>query len=736
MKLKLLLPALLIFILFAILSCSDDGGSSDPPTANFEYGESKTYSIDENTETIEDELTGMTYWLPFGGNGELTVSQIVDGPPNTYPGTGFSVEYSGDSELMLVVDFSEESDEYPQLYIWEKPICIIDDDHGTGERWSGVPPDAVFGEGNMSYFLDMGSYQQFSASKREVILASKKKNYWLAKIPDAAELSDIRLYSRLQIEDYRDEFFDELSPVLRPTAETKSKIRAFSLIIADENVYKGFWWKTMFTNRLRQFHPTIKVTKDIDALAHETGHYLTHLIISDDAQDALEAQSPFFSDHGLADVVGRNSLLEEYAYFIEFFLNQSVGGSSSDLADPYGIFHSKKRTPANTDMPGLEGFGAVMLQLLLNDKDQMRALPDGKLMSVPKINIGYDRVFDIVSLSATDLTTLRSNIFAKISGDEQKKMQVLLHRAGWQYKSKGKIVDKNGDPVKNAEIIPIIRVGGVDYKAWNAAVVNTSDDGTFQAIHGFFPGKQILQIKTSSGKVIEKEVSTDWNTLTNAMTDLGTIDIDDGENELIKLLHATNGLDCYFYTPNMENYLIAEYVSSGLLNGQEINETRTAKMGTTVPSFFLKKGDLNWSGQNFSGTTIDKDTYSEHKWVVSGNVSKDGKILEKVSLVYTYKYKKEVKDEYGNWDKQERNETWTVTLSNIDHNQNTYYLTEDIPKVIAGITGVTYEQNSKIYKEILKGTEVHSDYTGKTTLKSFDITGITQGKLVGSFKKW
>jgi hypothetical protein len=736
MKFKSLLPALLIFILFGILSCSDDGGTIDPPTASFEYGETKTYSVDENTDIIEDELTGLTLWLPFGGEGEVIITEVLSGPSNTYPGKGFSVEYTGNSELMLVVEYSEDDEEYPQLFHWEKPIGIIDDDLGNGERWASIPPDADFGDGQIYYFLDMGSYEQEVGSKNDIIYTTTtKKNYWLGKIPGAKDISDIRLYSRLQIQDYRDLFYDELSPTLKSKAKTKAAIKEFSLIIANENYYKGFWWKTLFTSRLRQFHPTIKVTKDVKSLAHETGHYLTHLIVSDDVQDALESQSPFFSSHGLTDIVGRNMILEEYAYFIEFFLNNSVGGSSVDLEDPYGIFISKKRTPANTDMAGVEGFGAVMIQLLLNDKTEMRALPDGILMPVPKINIGYDRVFDIISLGATDKNTLRSNIFTKLSADEQIKYQILLHRAGWQYKAKGKLVDKDGKAVANAEVKSIIRVGGVDYVAWKDAIITTNSSGEFLAVHGFFPGKHILQITTSSGKVIEKEITTDWNSLTTDMSDLGTITVDDDQNELVKLLQTMTGCGCYFYTPNGENYLIAEYTENGLLNGQELSGSRTANLSETIPTIYLKEGDLTWSGLNFSGTSSDKDTYSEQKWVVSGKVSKDGKILESATLTYTYNYKKEIKDQHGNWDKQERSKVWTVTLSNIDHNQNTYYLTEDLDKVKAGVTNVSYEYNSKIYKEILKGTEVHSDYTGRTVLKSFDISGITQGKLVGRFGK-
>jgi hypothetical protein len=742
---RLSVEVLIVLCLFCgifFISCSDEETSPNK-NVDFEYGNSKSYQIDATTEYIQDEITGLTFWFPEGGSGEIVVSEISKGPETPYSGSGFSLEYSGNSELMVLVEYSPESAEYPQLYLWETPICIFDDDLGNADRWSAVPPDSYPNDEKIAYYLNQSSYEQEIETKRDVILATKKKNYWIGKLPDAKDLADTRLYMRWQIQDYRDLIISELSPTLRTKVENKNLEKDFDLILGKENCYKGFWWKTLFTSRARMFVPTIKLTIDGQSHAHETSHYLVHLMVGDNVQEALESQSSLFSSHGLGEIVGRNQVVEEYAYFLEYYLNSSVGGSSANLLDPYSIFLKSKRTPNNTDMPSVEGFGAVMLQMLKNDQTQIRNVADGKLIDVPTMDISNTRIFDIIAQGALNINDLRSNIIANLTADEQKKYQVLLHRSGWQYKVTGKIINKKGEPVKNAEVMAVVKVGGETYPAWSDLLVKTNDEGKFMAISGMFGGENIIQIKTSDGTVYEVNKSIDWYTKTSDDTNLGDITIDNQENDLMQFLKKMTGFNCSFYSQSDYDIIVQTDIS-GLKNGSEINtsiESNYKDSFSRNASFTNQQ--ISWQGNSFSiiqvfeegsGSNYEKMTYS-----VTGNLSDDGKIITSVTYSFHQILKSEKTGVSDDLVRVERDCKSSITYTNIEYDSQEYYsvsyLTNDLSKVKSGISSITFTEDYSVYKEFVKASLVTDNYTSTASLVRFDISKINDGTISANFIK-
>ena len=172
--------------------------------------------------------------------------------------------------------------------------------------------------------------------------------------------------------------------------------------------YTGFWWRSLGSLG-RIVRPTIhlKLTADASNVAHEAGHYFTHVLVGDDTWSVLEGQAPLWdTGHGPRDVVGREVLLEDYAYWSEWLLIGSV--KSYDLHDPYVIFGGL--SPLTVDFPSLEGFGAVMLASLTRTTPEMRHLINGRLTDVPVLGFTNAQVYDLIAQGATGIESLREHI--------------------------------------------------------------------------------------------------------------------------------------------------------------------------------------------------------------------------------------------------------------------------------------------------------------------------------------
>ncbi|MBE0556559.1 MAG: hypothetical protein IH628_04930, partial [Proteobacteria bacterium] len=264
----------------------------------------------------------------------------------------------------------------------------------------------------------------------------------------------------------------------------------------DGNYYNGFWWRSLGSYG-RVIKPIIHVRLDETAnkLAHETAHYIIHLMVGDDVQSTLEGQSPLLSDHGLCMDMGRGFLLEDYAYFIQFLIDGKV--ESSDLTEPFDVLRDAWKK--ENDMPGIEGFTACMLTVLTRSTPTIREFTNGRVVNVPLTRLSEADVCDIISLGATNVNQLVRDIESRL-GSKKSAFHVLCQRIGWAYDARGRFVDKQGQPLAGLRYRNVAIVDGKCYEAGISPSTGGSD-GLFFFSHTVFPGSSVLRVSNGTDSI-------------------------------------------------------------------------------------------------------------------------------------------------------------------------------------------------------------------------------------------
>jgi hypothetical protein len=174
--------------------------------------------------------------------------------------------------------------------------------------------------------------------------------YWFTSIPAGSDDATRMLGMELQASSYVDNFLAALTPARRALVEAEVNGRMRKNFAYDGLYYDGFWWRSLGSAG-RRIHPTIHLTLAANTgnIAHETGHYLVHTLIGDDAQSILEGQQPIWNtEHGIGDPIGRERIADDYAFVLEWFLTGGI--KSDDPLDPHVMFLN--HSPLTDDFPG------------------------------------------------------------------------------------------------------------------------------------------------------------------------------------------------------------------------------------------------------------------------------------------------------------------------------------------------------------------------------------------------
>lgn len=606
----------------------------------------------------EVEVIGYTFRFPEGGSGTLTVSKIVSGPKAPFPGEGLYVDYDGSDPMELVF---HSTDDYLMVMGYGKVQGMFDDKIGNRERWFTLPWEEL-PDGRIAFDLTaVGVPQESGPAKAPAQKQQKEyriiRHFWISKLPSASNEAEKRVLLGLQAYDYSQEFLNALSPERRSNVEARIRERPLT-IEHDGNYYQGFWWRSL-GRWGRIFRPTVHVTLDGFSLAHELGHYFTHLLVGDDVQSTLEGQASLFGEHGIREVVGRDVVLEEYAYFVEFFLKGT--GGQYDLHRPYDMFRGLN--PKTTDFPSLEGFGAAMLASLNRTSQTIKDITTGNLVDVPVIGLDYRRIFDIIAQGATDINQLRQNIMAALSTEEAEKFAILMGRMGWRYHGKGRLLDSNGNPLSGVTVEPLGKVGNKEYPTGLKATTDSKGGFTLDFI---FPGKSYLRI-TQGRQVTDVPISVDWDLPTNKPVDLGDISITQ------KRVQDTRYITIYM--SSRAKFSIKRYEYDSL--------TGEVRVDTFLVDWSPSPRDLDihgpgfgnipvtWSGNSFSAFAPDTHLGT---WTFNGTVDETGQVL--LSIIGKGQYLKTWYDDVAEREVTE-SKRWTIKAINVPLSPGGYSVFQD-----------------------------------------------------------
>ncbi len=438
-------------------------------------------------QSVATSITGTTLVLPDGATGSLTLAPILSGPPRpTDGGQGVRITAPAGAHVQLQVTVPDG--EVAHCYVFGTMAGCLDG--GTAPRtarWvpitdgshvgnvytfdmpiaTDVPAEELLtrlgGGGAIDSWVDHGNLARMRAiaTKARVDISAA-----LETLPEPLRSTAIAAYQ------------GDMAPTIAECSET------------DGSYYTGFGW--VFSSRVCPYL-AYRVTATDDVIAHETGHYLTHLLagnakfrtISDLAPDANHALGTLYD--------GRKTITEEYAYFQQF-LTQGMVQSSSPMSGSWLAVLSGK-TPAQVDYPSVEGFGCSLMAALtratvdtLRDfAKQATPTPAGALSKGEVLAVYADGASTIDALA----TVLETRMKAKGQGEA---FRVIAERLGWSYQATGHVLG-NKLTMQGVKVTPFVKVtqNGVT-TTYTTSSVTTDAGGRFVLPRVFF-GQGMLRLE-------------------------------------------------------------------------------------------------------------------------------------------------------------------------------------------------------------------------------------------------
>jgi len=484
----------------------DDKDQTEVPT-----GASTTLFVKTSGEWVRDTTTGI---LLSSDRAEDTLVISTTSEPNAAPVDGESFTINSRSGSHLRVGIPRTGDDRVLLYGWGY-FSGAGNGRSDSLRWVGIAPenadtdtvvfDIPIADDNGLYRRNASSWSGFSRFSLSVVKAGSSAATTLSNFHVLAARAIIALQDSLE------------SPLDTQVHAALSSTHRYSLTIASSSYYKGLWHILGLTKP--RCLVAISQNSSQGSVAHEMGHYFSHVLVGDTRYAELEELAPD-GDHGLGDVhEGRTTITEEYAYFTEYFMT----GTVNDAADPLAVhfFLGKQVQPGTVDMPSVEGFGTVLLCML--QRSDTTVIDFEKIKdTLPILGASFGELYSVLATGPTTINDLRKGLATLCTQHAfDTGWQICAERAGWSYHGKGKVIDSDGKPVQDAAVFCALTV---DTKLKCASPPVKSDAQGIFALPRIFPGKARLYA-VSGGDTATVEIDVSWDKETPVAIDLPTITI-------------------------------------------------------------------------------------------------------------------------------------------------------------------------------------------------------------------
>ncbi|MBF0232603.1 MAG: carboxypeptidase regulatory-like domain-containing protein [Desulfamplus sp.] len=505
-----------------------------PATENTEVklGMPTTYEVTGTSATaVKDSVSGCTFLFPDGGNGTLSVAPVLSAPEIYYPATKIAVEYSGEGNVEIAVPHTEGNEDVLFVYTQYPPHIAVDD--VTGDyTWFGVAPseqrdDATVFSISSDLATEPTAKLSRAAATTTVVLAfsSVPRNS-----PERVKMDVLRESVRQAVSWW----LDNLPSSLASSARTQ----------IEGDLRYGIAWTTggnCYDHAPHMFGPDAIIelnwtTATSSTVAHEVGHYMTHVLVGYNRYVEIIARMPTnwyggFMDHAFGDYVEfRKYLLEEYAYLSDYLINGTA--NYNNLIAPAMSTIFGKKGPDEKDFPSFEGFGSLMFGSLLRSDPKVKSFwqkgtgGNVPIEDTPVVDASVADVLGIFARGARDTNELRQYIqdYLDSRGNADRfKLPAMLEPLGWSYNGNGKVVDSSNKPVKGVHVQSICQDGTKEYSTFMSPL--TGDDGIFW-LPRIYPGTNILRFFWNDDKdKTDVSFTVDWNNPTNKSIQMGTFTI-------------------------------------------------------------------------------------------------------------------------------------------------------------------------------------------------------------------
>jgi hypothetical protein len=503
------------------------------PSSDFDLGPVTEYDVSSAVEvSVEDSVAGGTFVFPSGAEGSLGVARILTAPIAFPDGAdGFRVEFTSDDRIHLELPREENTE--PQLWVYAIPATSTFETLPQPETWLPLMPADTLSNPAVFELYEPGEMPEPGAAKERPPQSYYFMRRYITR--DGWEwqnMSNIRTVTRWTIADVLDSLPADLQPFGRQETAERLALRAWIAIEAPQaNAYAGFqWWALGLYRRVYphfSFVATGSTRATESTIAHEVGHYFTHVFLGDDGFAGISEQ--LRDEHEFGDPHPERPMLEEYALYIDFMKNGSLGGSVNPEQPFSSIWldHEDAR-PANVDWPSQEGYPTCLLARLRAASGTLIG-QSGGAEEIPTVGMSHAGVLGILFRERpTTANHLRASIAAALQARGQAdRLSPLLERTGWSYHGRGIVQDAAGRPLAGAWVRSVYRVASEGGRAYYAPIapVETRADGTFE-ISRLFPGRTSLQVQVGDA-VHEFPLEVDANRPTTDDLNLGTLKVED-----------------------------------------------------------------------------------------------------------------------------------------------------------------------------------------------------------------
>jgi len=518
---------------------------------NWRPGPTRTLSIPSgDNATVNDPETGLTFLFPNGGSGSFAIASIQSGPEAPGPGQGFWLDYKGQTPVQLMVKADNEESVAAFGY-----GILLGADLPAQERWLTLP--FLENKNGLSiYALPLPGATETTTLRRNLLsvgsaaapfgpggpwpaqAAPNKRltfnHYWITNLPPTQNRAKVLR----TVEETIKLFLAALPPASRARAEAVIRqpdgplnlLYGYNRIFTHEtgNYYASTGGRD---NGSRLSIQETLVDTDMQArIAHELGHYFSHVLMGTPGYTTLETQAdlPGYDNHGMGTPWRDRALfLDEPAYFSEWAFQSGQGGGMSP-ENPRSLLG--KLDPLTTDLPSVEGFGALLLASLNRERAMVTNWTKGNVQEAPVINAPIGEIWAILEGGPTNIDQLYDQVEQYlVSTGHPDALPVIAQRIGWSYAIKGKVVDQNHNAVPGASVENVKIVDGKSYSGGSTHGVSTGADGRFMVGDSVFPGVSQLVVTTKDGQKHQAKnpISLDHRRHTNEPAfDVGEVMID------------------------------------------------------------------------------------------------------------------------------------------------------------------------------------------------------------------
>jgi hypothetical protein len=491
-----------------------------------------TTAVSSNTyKEIADPVSGFIFIFPNGGSGTLSTAEIISASSTpASDGKGYFFDFDGNSTVQIKIPFDGNGN-VPQLFMFGNTEGCLDGGPERDQRWGAVPPANASGSNFLVFELGGNSSSGGSSSLAKASIKAsgsqgfEKKAIWVNYQP-ASKGTQAQLQLIADIE----WVISQLSEPLKTNAQNQyNNGLSFNIYNITATVDGGNAYS--YGSFLQTPSFEFDNSAGADTYAHEGGHYINHLLMRAQYGDAggdsrwwtIQDLAPEAGHTtGLRSSLGRQTVTEEYAYFVEHLIMGYLDARSDILWLSTYIkgFHGSDK-PSDVDFPAIEGFGVTLLSSLLNTANTMKDW-SGATADIPVMGKTVPDVFNVISRGASNIETLKNEIISALGIDE-KNLAVVSERLGWSYHGKGKVISEaDKTPLNGAKVQAFIKINSVEYIASETA---TDANGDYE-LQRLFPSCSTIRI-TSGGAETEFDFcDSDWSKETTGNLNLGTTEVE------------------------------------------------------------------------------------------------------------------------------------------------------------------------------------------------------------------